>query len=89
MRKAFVGKFVIILEDEFQIHRRSIPCGLETFLVISDNAPRVSGTPGPCGERIVAQVDLVSLRPARNAADACEDCDSDRSGISKAYKECG
>ncbi|KAI5317446.1 hypothetical protein L3X38_037153 [Prunus dulcis] len=34
----------------------------------SDNAPRVSGTPEPCGVRIAARVDLVSPRPARIAA---------------------
>ncbi|CAL2241417.1 unnamed protein product [Prunus armeniaca] len=36
--------------------------------------PCSAGMPRPCSARIAAQVDLVSLRPGRNAADACEDC---------------
>ncbi|CAL9000614.1 unnamed protein product, partial [Prunus brigantina] len=57
--------------------------------------------PGPCGARIAAQVDLVSLRlariaarivvvssrPARNAANACEDCGSSRLGVSEACED--
>ncbi|KAI5335171.1 hypothetical protein L3X38_025304 [Prunus dulcis] len=33
-----------------------------------DDAPRVSGTPEPCGARIVAHIEVLSLRPARNVA---------------------
>ncbi|CAL2277196.1 unnamed protein product [Prunus armeniaca] len=61
-------------EDEFQTTVGvPPPSGLETIWLF-DNTPRVSGTPGPCGARIAAQVDLVSLRPARNAADTYKDC---------------
>ncbi|CAL2239140.1 unnamed protein product [Prunus armeniaca] len=50
--------------------------------VVLNNAPRVSGTPEPCGARNAAQADQWS-------PEACEDCDSDRLGISEACKDCG
>ncbi|KAI5324041.1 hypothetical protein L3X38_033114 [Prunus dulcis] len=43
------------------------PVALRQF-VIYDNAPRVSGTPESCGARIAAQIEVLSLRPVRNAA---------------------
>ncbi|CAL2275658.1 unnamed protein product [Prunus armeniaca] len=33
-----------------------------------DNVPRVSRTPEPCGARIAAQIEVLSLKPARNVA---------------------
>ncbi|KAI5323219.1 hypothetical protein L3X38_032291 [Prunus dulcis] len=47
-------------EDSISLIRPPIPA--------IKNAPRVSGTPEPCGARNAARVDLVSSRPARNAA---------------------
>ncbi|CAL8124587.1 unnamed protein product [Prunus armeniaca] len=47
-----------------------------------NNAPRVSGTTEPCGVRNAAQVDQWS-------PEACEDCGSNKSGISKACEDCG
>ncbi|CAL8117711.1 unnamed protein product [Prunus armeniaca] len=44
--------------------------------------PRVLGTPEQCEVRNAAQANQRSL-------EACEDCGSDRSGISEACEDCG
>ncbi|CAL8163032.1 unnamed protein product [Prunus armeniaca] len=66
---------------------RSEECGsgvppyyFETVSFIN-NAPRVLGTPEPCGARNAAQADQRSL-------EACEDYGLNRSGISRACKDC-
>ena len=51
----------------FKPTARVPPSCLETVCYF-DDAPRVSGTPEPCGARIAAQIEVLSLRPARNAA---------------------
>ncbi|CAL2256353.1 unnamed protein product [Prunus armeniaca] len=50
-------------KESYYEHRNDL-----TLFGYLDNAPRVSGTPEPCGVRIAAQIEVLSLRPARNAA---------------------
>ncbi|KAI5313023.1 hypothetical protein L3X38_042197 [Prunus dulcis] len=52
----------------FQTHREGTPPSCLETVCYFDNAPRVSGMPELCGVRIAAQIEVLSLRPARNEA---------------------
>ncbi|CAL8086735.1 unnamed protein product [Prunus armeniaca] len=76
------GRFVISLGIWFSNPPRGYPPVALRQFVIYDNAPRVSGTPEPCGARIAAQADQWS-------PEACEECSFDGLGVSGTYEDCG
>ncbi|KAI5353675.1 hypothetical protein L3X38_006569 [Prunus dulcis] len=65
----------------FQTHHEVPPNCFETVSFIN-NAPHVLGTPEPCGARNATHAN-------QRSPEACEDCGSDRSGISEACEDCG
>ncbi|KAI5313139.1 hypothetical protein L3X38_042313 [Prunus dulcis] len=52
----------------FQTHHEGTPPIALKQCVIYDNALRVSETSELCGARVAAQIEVLSLRPARNEA---------------------